>query len=85
MVPFLGHERSMPAHDSVRRDDNGCDVLQSLATQNLTLHSEPSALVVVEHDSLFAKLLPQNLIFCAEIINRSLLLAVHDTGKYDQE
>ncbi len=69
----------MPAHDRVRRDD-GCDALQSLATQDLSLHSESSALVVIEHDPLLANLLPKNLIFGAEIVNGSLLFAVHEAS-----
>ena len=84
IVPFCSHRHTVPAHDGVGRHDRS-DVLQSLAAQDLALHSQPLALIIVENDPLFSNLLSEDLIFSTEVVNNSLLFAVHDAGQDGEE
>lgn len=51
----------MPTHDRVGSYDRG-NVLECLASQDLTLDCEAPTLVIVEQDTLLANLLLQNLV-----------------------
>jgi hypothetical protein len=51
------------------------------ATKDLPLHCKPTALVVVEQDSLLANQFAQDRVLGAKVVNRFLLPTIDPTGK----
>src|SRR5262249_45854294 len=60
VIPFLGHQFVVPAHDSVWCEQRG-DLTQELVAQDFAFDSQASALRVVQDDSAFAELFSEEL------------------------
>jgi len=74
----------MPAQDGVWRHD-GRDLRTKTPPKGLALRSEPATLIIVELESLAAKLLLQDPILFEEVVNDVGLLAVDATGERGEE
>ena len=74
----------MPAQDRVRRDD-GTDLSEHLAAEDLALDRQASPLVVGEPDAFLAVRFLQDLILGAQILDDLLLLPIDPAGEDDQE
>ncbi len=83
VVPFLGHQLSMPTQQGVRCDD--CSQFhQGLAAECFGFDGQYTALVVIEQDPLLALRFQQGLDLDAlKVID--LLLVVIDQGSQDRD
>jgi hypothetical protein len=70
----------MPPQNPLRSDDGG-QPLEHFPPEDLTFYSQPSALVVVEGDSLLSELLFEDSIFGQEVLDSVLLPAIDPAGK----
>jgi hypothetical protein len=59
-------------------------MLQQLAAQNSYLHRQPSALIVVEQDTILAEFLLEHLVLGPQVLDDRFLLTVDPAGQ-DQE
>jgi len=84
VIPLLRNQLPMPTEDRVRRDDRG-KFLESLATKNLPLRGQPSALVVVERDPFLAEFFLEHLILRSQVLDRSLLFSVDPASENQQQ
>ena len=84
VVPFPGHEFTMPTKEGVRGDD-GSDFLQRVATQYFSFDGKAAALVIVEQDAFIAKLHSEHLILGFQIFDYILLVAIEPTGEDEKE
>ncbi len=73
VVPFLGHQFSLPAENRVGSEDR-TDPVEHLPAKNLTFDRQATALNVVEQDLLLTQLLFEDLVFRVEVLNDALLL-----------
>ena len=74
VVPFLGHQLSVPPEKSVGRD-NRCDFLQHLPSQDLPFDSQPSTLLVIQKDTFLSQFLLEDLVLRDQVLDDLLLLA----------
>ena len=74
--PLRGNQPAVPTHDRVGRHDAGNPV-QEASSELLALRREAYALVIVEAQPAALELLLQDAVLLDEVLDRSLLLAVH--------
>jgi hypothetical protein len=75
----------MPAKDGVRGEE-GAKLLQQPAAKGLAFGGEASFLVGVEEQALAAQFLPQDAVFCPQVLDDFLLLPIHPAGNsHDDE
>lgn len=75
VIPFRGHEHSMPAQDPVWREQRS-DFFEPFASEDLTFDGQPSPLIIVEQNSLLAELLYKHLVFGSQVLDCLLLLPI---------
>jgi hypothetical protein len=84
IIPFLGDEQAVPTQDGVRRHQ-GADLSEEPAAKDLGFDCQASALIVVEQDASLDELLPEDLVFGAQVVDDLLLLAIDPTGEDEEQ
>ena len=70
----------MPTQDCVRHEQR-TDFFESLAAEDLPFDCQSTALVAVQQYPLLAELLFENLVFCSQVLDHFLLLAIDPTSQ----
>ncbi len=83
IVPLLGHQQAIPTQDRVGREQ-GANLFQPFATEDLALDRNSTPLVIAEQDTLLANFLFEHLVLGPQILDCLLLLTV-DPGCQNQE
>jgi len=58
---------------------------EKLAAEDFGFDGQTSALIVIEQDAPFAELLPEDLVFGAQVVDDLLLLAIDPTGEDEEQ
>ena len=72
----------MPTENRIGREQ-GADLFESLATEDLALNCQSTSLVVVEQDAFRAVRFPKNPVLGAKVLDRFLLLSVDPASDND--
>jgi hypothetical protein len=83
VIKLLGDQQAMPTQDRVGCEQSS-DFFEQLATQHFATDRQPAPLIVVEQNSLLAKLLFEDLIFNSQVVDHVLLLAIDPAGKKNE-
>src|SRR4051794_12337801 len=82
-IVFLSNELPMPCQQSVRCNKRG-EFRQTSPPQAFRLGCQPTSLVVVESHASVSKLLAQNPVLLAQILDRLQLTLIHRAGQRNQ-
>ena len=75
IVPVPGNEFPLPAEDRIRSDDGG-QLLEHLAPEDLAFDGQAPALVVVKEDSFFPEPLSEDPVLRKQVLDGVLLSAI---------
>jgi hypothetical protein len=84
VIPFSGHQFSMPTKQSVE-GYNRADFLECLAAQYLSFDGQAAPLVSSGQDAFLAKPLFQYLVFSPQVLDNMLLMAINATRDDEEE